>query len=165
MSASFNTNSDVPATPITPGTGQISPEWRSFFVNLLNRTGGSQGIDVNNITIKSNQISDATPIGIAVLTAESEQDARTAIGAGTSSLTLQEVASALTGATGSTLVFTYNATTEQISGTISPSDVTAGTYGGNNLSAQITVGKDGRVTSAKNVNVVSDLAYQLGMGL
>lgn len=155
----------VPASPIVPGGPMLPAVWRTFFNVILNRTGGEPGTDVNNITIKSSQISDATSTGIAVLTAKNAGDAREAIGAGTSNLTLESIAQALTGNAQSTVLFTYNAGNQQITSALKSTGIAEGYYGGASSNLLLRIGADGRVYEARPFPSVPDLATLIGMGL
>jgi hypothetical protein len=148
-------NGTVPVSPIAQGLPPISSDWRLFFTTLVNRTGGSQGTDVNNVTIKSSQITDAGATGIAVLQSATPVAARTVIGAGTSDLTLQQIASSIEG-TG--ISSSYDSQANEIALTLTPTGVTAGIYGGVGQSAAFTVGADGRLTAASSVPNTPDLA-------
>ena len=138
----------VPVSPIFVGALPIGTEWRQFFTTLLNRTGGTTGTDVNNVKIKSSQITDAGLTGIAVLQSQTPAAARTAIGAGTSNLTVQLVAAAIAG-TG--IDVGYDAEADQIELSIAPSGVTPGAYGGAGSAVALTIGEDGRITNASTV--------------
>jgi|SRR5690625_1712988 len=62
-------------------------------ITLIDADGDPVDIGGGSVHISSDQITDATTTGKAVLTAGSKSDARDAIGAGTSSLTLGTTAS------------------------------------------------------------------------
>lgn len=151
----LNLGATVPQSSMWSGVPPISNEWRLFFTSLLNRTGGGQGTDVNNVKIKIAQITDAGATGAAVLAASTPLAAREAMGAGTSNLTLQSIEQALVG---QGIVFGYDPTTQTIEASLSPTGVAAGTYGGTGQDLQITLGVDGRVTSAQSSPAVPDIA-------
>lgn len=157
MTATGNVVATVPPTPIVTGNGMLPSEWRLFFTQLLTRTGGSSGGGGIAGTITSSQISDATPIGIAVLTASSQADARAAIGAGTSNLTLQGVATGLLGGDAGGV---YDPKTGTWAIELNPTGVEPGTY------SSVTVDASGRVTAGSEGGASGiNYGYALALGL
>lgn len=145
----------VPVSPISSGALPITTEWRAFFTTLLTRTGGTVGTDVNNVQIKSTQITDSGATGRAVLQSATPEAARTAIGAGTSDLTLAQVGTSFAG---HTITFNYDSSSQQIDADLKTTGVHAGTYGGSGQDLQISVDAYGRVTSALASPAVPDIA-------
>lgn len=151
-----NNAANVPPTPIAVGVGPLPSEWRSFFTTLLSRTGGGSGGGGIPGTITSSQISDATPTGRAVLTAPDAVAARAVIGAGTSDLTIQNVAQSVSGGV---VEAGYDPAGNTWAMTLKPTGVPAGTYNA------VTVGIDGRVTGGSPASDALDYATALAYGL
>ena len=151
----LNLGATVPQSSMWVGAPPIGTEWRLFFTSLLNRTGGGQGTDVNNVQIKIAQITDAGATGAAVLAASTPAAARQAMGAGTSNLTLQSIEAALEG---QGIAFGFDPTTQANSAPLTETGGFAGIYGGSGQDLQITVGTDGRVTAAQSSPAVPDIA-------
>lgn len=151
-----NVAANVPPTPIAVGVGPLPSEWRSFFTTLLSRTGGGSGGGGIPGTITSSQISDSTPIGRDLLTAQSALLAREVIGAGTSDLTVETVAESVVGGT---VVASYDAGNGTWSMTLRPTGVAAGTY------TSVQVEADGRVTGGSPASDALDYATALAYGL
>lgn len=165
MATAAVVNATVPSAPMFEGAGRLVPVWHLFFTTLLTRTGGTQGQDINHVTVTSAQISDASAVGRNVLTAPTASAARSAIGAGTSNLALTDVANALNGNANSTLAFAYDPTTRTIESTIDPTGVVPAAYGAYGKSLTMTLLADGRVARAAAIPTVPDLALALGFGL
>jgi hypothetical protein len=156
MSVPAPINATVPNAPLFDGAKPLQTVWHNFFVTMLSRTGGAPGTDVNNVKITSEQITDASPIGLDVLTAPDEATAREAIGAGTSDLTLEDVA---TGLNGGDAFGTYSETTDTWALTLNPTGVAPGIY------TSVTVDAKGRVTAGSGGGAAGGFNYGFALAL